>query len=131
MPTPGSTFLNSRDIKLSALFTIGAESANTITVNIQLLDRENRNEIAERAAVGFYLSADANGDSTAVAATSLVGGTDGIMQEFISNSAGRLVSEVDGDIDVVVGDASGVATYYLVLVMPDGKLIVSSAITFA
>lgn len=131
MPTLGSTFLNNRDLKLAASFTIGAESSNTITVNIQLKDRENGNELSERASVGFYLSSDANGDSITTAATSLAAGTDGLMQEWISNSAGRLVSEADGDIDVVIGDASGVATYYLVLIMPDGKLYVSDAITFA
>jgi hypothetical protein len=114
-----------------ASFTIGAESGgNTITVNIQLLDADG-NDLATRAAVGFYLSADANGDAVAVAATSLAAGTDGNMQEFIANSAGRLVSEADGDIDVVVGDASGVATYYLILVLPNGLLKASAAITFA
>lgn len=114
----------------TATFVIGAETANTITVNIQLKDAAGV-DMAIRSAVGFYLSSDANGDTTAVAATSLVAGTDGVMQEFISNSAGRLISESDGDIDVVVGDASGVATYYLILVMPNGKLVASTAITFA
>lgn len=115
----------------SASFVIGAESGgNTITVNIQLLDAAGV-DMAIRSSVGFYLSADAAGDSTAVAATSLVAGTDGVMQEFISNSAGRLISEADGDIDVVIGDASGAATYYLILVMPNGKLVASSVITFA
>ncbi len=114
----------------SASFTIGAEAGNAITVAVQLKDAAG-NDMATRSAVGFYLSADANGDSTAVAATSLAAGTDGVMQEFIANSAGRLISEADGDIDVAIGDASGVATYYLVLVMPNGSLSVSSAITFA
>ena len=115
----------------SASFVIGTETGgNEITVNIQLLDAAGA-AMAIRSAVGFYLSADANGDSTAVAATSLAAGTDGVMQEFIANSAGRLISEADGDIDVVIGDASGAATYYLVLIMPNGKLVVSNAITFA
>ena len=42
-----------------------------------------------------------------------------------------LVIEADGDIDITIGDASGAATYYLVLVMPSGELVVSDAITFA
>jgi hypothetical protein len=112
-----------------ASFVIAAEDANTITVSIQLLDADGT-ALATRAAVGFYLSADANGDAVAVAATSLAAGTDGNMQEFIANSAGRLVSEADGDIDVVVGDASGAATYYLILILPNGLLKASAAITF-
>lgn len=114
----------------SASFTIAAETGNTITVSIQLKDAAGA-DMATRSSVGFYLSADANGDSTAVATTSLAAGTDGVMQEFISNSVGRLISEADGDIDVVVGDASGVATYYLILIMPNGSLSTSGAITFA
>lgn len=115
----------------TATFVIGTETGgNEITVSIQLKDAAGA-DMATRSSVGFYLSNDANGDSTKVAATSLVAGTDGVMQEFISNSAGRLVSEADGDIDVVIGDASGAATYYLVLIMPNGSLVVSSAITFA
>jgi len=41
-----------------------------------------------------------------------------------------LVSEADGDIDINVNEA-GVATWYLVLVLPNGKLVASGAITFA
>lgn len=124
--------LNLNDNQVAtATFVIGAETGgDEITVNIQLLDAAGA-DMAIRSSVDFYLSSDANGDAIVAATTSLVGGTDGIMQEFISNSAGRLVSEADGDIDIVIGDASGVATYYLVLVMPSGKLVVSTAITFA
>jgi len=42
----------------------------------------------------------------------------------------ELVSESDGDIDIDIVE-SGVATWYLVLVMPSGKLVASTAITFA
>jgi hypothetical protein len=124
--------LNLNDNQVAtATFSIGAETGgNEITVAIQLKDAAG-SDMATRASVGFYLSNDAAGDSTKVAATSLVAGTDGVMQEFISNSVGRLVSEADGDIDVVIGDASGAATYYLILIMPNGSLVPSAAITFA
>lgn len=126
-----SKFDNSRDLLIKPVYTIGAEAANVITVSVQLVDRKNGNEISERVQVGFYLSSDANGDAVVAATTSLAAGTDGLMLEYIANSAGVLTSEADGDIDVAVGDASGVATYYLILVMPDGKLYPSGAITFA
>jgi hypothetical protein len=114
-----------------ATFTIGAESGgNVINVGIQLTDAAG-NDMAIRNSLPFYLSADANGDAIATAATSLAIGTDGLMIEWVSNSSGMLTSEADGDIDINVGDASGVATYYLVLVLPNGKLTVSAAITFA
>ena len=41
-----------------------------------------------------------------------------------------LTSESDGDIDIDFTD-SGAQTVYLVLVMPNGRLVISSAITHA
>ena len=113
-----------------ATFTIGTEAGNVINVAVQLKDGAG-DDIATRAAVQFYLSDDADGDTIVAAATSLAIGTDGVAIENISNSAGLLISEADGDIDINIGDASGAATYYLVLVMPSGELVVSDAITFA
>lgn len=117
-------------IPAGATFAIGTETTNVINVAIQLFDGAG-DEIATRAAIWFYLSDDAEGDTVVAATTSLAIGTDGVAIEMISNSAGMLISEVDGDIDISIGDASGAATYYLVLVMPTGALVVSDAITFA
>lgn len=114
----------------SASFTNGAEAGNEIIVSIQFLDAAGA-AMATRCNVPFYLSDSATGDTIVAAATSLVAGTDGVLIETISNSAGSITSEADGDADVVIGDASGAATYYIVLVMPNGSLVVSSAITFA
>lgn len=114
----------------SATFTIGAEAANVINVAIQLTDGAGE-AIATRAGLAFYVSSSATGDTVVAAATSLAIGTDGVAIEAVSNSAGWLVTEADGTADVNIGDASGAATYYLVLVMPSGQLVVSSAITFA
>lgn len=114
-----------------ASFVIGAESGgNVINVAIQLLDADG-NDLATRAAVFFYLSDDADGDTVVAATTSLAIGTDGVAIEYVSNSAGLLISEADGDIDLNIGDASGAATYYLVLVLPNGLLKVSDVIEFA
>lgn len=43
----------------------------------------------------------------------------------------QLTSEADGDIDVNIINATTTPTYYLVLVLPNGRLAVSGAITFA
>jgi hypothetical protein len=114
-----------------AVITIGAEAGNVIKVTVQLKGSRNRN-LAQRAAVGFYLSDDAHGDSTTATAPSsgIAVATNGVMQEFIADKAGRLVSEANGLIDINFSEA-GVATWYLVLVLGDGSLVVSGAITFA
>ena len=113
-----------------ATITVGAEGSNAINVAIQLLD-QNLRDLAQRGTVGFYLSDDANGDSiTATAPSSGIAiGTDGLMREYITDKAGRLTSESDGDIDITLTEAS-TGTWYLVLEMPDGSLKVSGAITF-
>lgn len=114
----------------NATFVIGAEATNAITVNIQLKDNEQ--DIGQRACLFAYLSADANGDSmTSLATPTFAAGTDGVVGTVISGKAMMLISESDGDIDLVITYTTGAGTVYLVLVMPDGSLKVSNAITFA
>lgn len=112
-----------------ATIAIGAEGAS-IAVTIQLLDAAGE-EIAARAAVMAYLSSNANGD--AIIGTAPDGGvaigTDGLLIPVVTGKAFWLVSEADGDIDIAITE-SGAATYYLILVMPDGSLVASSVITF-
>ena len=121
-----------KEVRLDAQMVIGTEAADVINVAIQLIDWDNSNPLDERAQVGFYMSDDAAGDSIAASAASvgIAIGTDGLMIEWTANLAGVLVSEIDGDIDIDIEEAS-VDTWYLVLVMPDGRLVVSGAITFA
>lgn len=114
-----------------ATFAVGVEGTNAINVAIQLQDA-NYADLSQRAALQWYLSDDANGDTlTATAPSSGIAiGTDGLLIEHTNNKAGTVVSESDGDIDVTLTEA-GVVTWYLVLVLPDGSLAVSGAITFA
>lgn len=128
----GSKFATHRDLKIGAKFEVGEENTNAINVAVQLVDRENGNEIAERVAVPWYLSADAHGDAIAAAAPSggIAIGTDGLLLEWTANLSGMAISEADGDLDVTLTETAA-KTFYLVLVMPDGQLAVSSAIAFA
>lgn len=112
-------------------FVIGADAGTTINVGIQLKDSAGV-DLAVRGSVLAYLSNDANGDSIATTAPSggWAIGTDGVLIPLVAGKAAQLVSESDGDIDVTITEA-GAATWYLVLVMPDGRLVVSTAITFS
>lgn len=114
-----------------ASFTIGTEAANVINVAIQLTDGAGSN-LAKRGFVQVYLSNDANGDSIATTGTpaGLAIGTDGLFQQLTANKAGFCTSEADGSIDLNITN-TGAGTQYLVVVLPSGKLVVSSAITFA
>jgi hypothetical protein len=116
---------------LSASIIVGDEAADTINVAIQLKDA-NGADLAVRGRVFAYLSDDANGDSIAAAAPSghAAIGTDGLLIPQVMDKAFDLISEADGDIDVNIVEA-GAATWYLILVLPNGKLMASGAITFA
>jgi len=117
---------------LLATFVVGAETGgNTINVSIALKDAGGT-AIAVRGSVFAYMSDDANGDAIAAAAASggVAIGTDGLAIPVVAAKAFQLVSESDGHIDVNVVEAAG-ATWYLVVVLPTGKLAVSGAITFA
>ena len=120
-----------KEVRLDAQFTIGTEAANVINVAVQLIDWDNNNPVDEQLSVEWYLSSDANGNALASApSVGIAIGTDGLLMEHISNQAGTMVCEADGDIDVDIEDA-GTPTMYLVLIMPDGRLAISGAITFA
>ena len=113
---------------LGAEITIGAETGSR-TISIQLIGQGG--DLAQRASIMAYLSDDANGDSIAVTAPDTVAaGTDGIYMPIIAGKLFNLISEADGDIDLVITE-NGVDTWYLVLIMPDGSLEVSDAIDFA
>lgn len=128
----GALFSQTNHRELDAKITVGTEAANAINVAIQLKDRFGGGEMAERVGIFAYLSDDAYGNS--VAATAPDGGaaigTDGLAIPLVANKAFWLVSEADGDIDITITE-SGADTFYLILVMPDGKLVPSGAITFA
>ena len=114
-----------------ASITVGAEATNAIPVTIQLQDAEGT-ALASRRSVFAYLSDDANGDSVAATAPdgNVAIGTDGVLIPVVTDKAFQLTSEADGDIDLSIGE-SGIDTWYLVVVLPDGRLTVSDAITFA
>lgn len=110
--------------------TVGAQAEDVINVAIQLKDSAGA-DLAVRGSILAYLSDDANGDSIAASAPSggVDIGTDGVAIPLVDGKAFQLVSEADGDIDLDI-EESGAATFYLVLVMPDGRLVASEAITF-
>lgn len=124
-PTPDGRYYNSPN-DVSAV--IGAEAANAITVNIQLL--AGAAEITERAAVHIYQSSDANGDVPVAAQTSLALGTDGSLLGTLTAATSILaLSEADGDIDIVITD-TGAVTRYLQVVLPQGTKKTIGPITF-
>lgn len=130
--TPAAAEINKLSgAPLHATMAVGAETSNAITVSVQLQNGSGV-DLAVRGSTVSYLSDDANGDSVIATVPSggVAAGTDGVIIPVVVGKAFILISEADGDIDVVITEA-GVKTCYLILVMPTGKLIASGAITFA
>lgn len=115
-----------------ATFVIGAESGgNVINVGIQLTDA-NARDLGVKGAVQAYWSDDADGNTpSASPPTTTAIGTDGVCLPLLADKHFQLVSEDDGDIDLNVTYAGGAATWYLNLLMPDGSIKTTTAITFA
>lgn len=109
-------------------FVVGTEAGNAITTNIQLLN--GATELDEAGFVFVYLSSDAAGQAPQAAQTSIACGTDGSVVGTLTAATTLLVvSEADGDIDIVVTD-TGTYTRYLNVVFPNG-LRKAVAMTFA
>ncbi len=110
-------------------FSIGVQSGTVINVGIQLQDGVQ--DVGERCQFLAYLSDDANGDS--IAATAPSGGwaigTDGLLIPVVANKAAHFVSEADGDVDIAITQATS-DVFYLIVALPDGRLVASPAITF-
>ena len=111
--------------------SVAVEGGNEIDVTCVFTDAAGQ-ALAERRCVHAYLSDDADGDS--IAGTAPDAGwdiaTDGLLIPIVADKAAMLVCEADGSLDITIGE-SGVDTWFLVIVLPGGTLVVSAAITFA
>jgi hypothetical protein len=109
-----------------------AEDGDVVTVTIQLYaDAQGARALENVASVDFWLSDDSGGDG--VAATAPDGGiaaTTGGDNQVVAGKSGFLTSDATGAIVITV-EESGSDTFYLVLRLPTGRVIVSSALTFA
>ena len=122
---------NFNGMAADATVTAGATHTDTIATTIQLKDW-NGDDLTEPACVWAYLASDADGlnmNATALT-TEMSIGTDGSIAVILANVAYLLVSEADGDIDVTMGYTTGAKNFYLVVVLPTGKRVVSDVLAF-
>lgn len=113
------------------LDTEGDTAANTIRATVQLKDK-NDSDLVAPTVVRAYLADNGKGSSLAdTAPTGGVGiGTKGeIFLEDVTNKLLTVVSDVFGVFDLDIVD-TGTPTFWLVVILSDGRLVVSAAITF-
>jgi hypothetical protein len=113
-------------------FVVGAEGGDIINVGIQFTDADGT-DVAELVVATAYLSDDIAGVDISAAApdTAVIAGTDGIILAVHTTDLVLLIqSEADGHFDLSL-DETSTGTWYAVVVLPNGTLAVSAAITFA
>ena len=128
-----ATISNFPNARIRPTFTVGAENTNVVAVGVQFRDERDGNLISERVSVTAFLSTDAEGEVLAPTAPSggvAVAGGVGLAVPLVTNRVWQLVSDASGQIDLEVTE-TGAATWYLVVVNPDGTLSVSGVLTFA
>lgn len=124
--------LDSKAFGYNATIVVGVETGgNTKNIAIQLKDYDGT-DLAVRSSMLAFLTDATAGEALAAAAASgnVAVGTDGGCIHIVTDKLFLLTSEADGDIDLNIVEA-GAAEWYLVIVLPDGKRVVSGAITFA
>ena len=92
------------------------------------------NAVAVANNLPMYLSDDAAGQTlvTSVLTADAVIGTDGtIVQVETAKKAWRVTAEANGQFDLTFAKTDGAATVYLNVVLPNGMLATSGAITFS
>lgn len=114
-----------------AALTIGAEDTNVIKVTVQL-QTPARDNVAARKGFLCYLSDNANGDDLiGTAHTSIAVAAVGVLIPLVAGKAFLAKTDANGVIDINITQSSGAKTAYLNIVMPDGSVQTSAAITHA
>jgi len=114
------------DCAYDCTITVGT-ATDTCACVIQLLDFAG-NDLTVPGTVDIYFTSDADGQVMADV-TDCASGTDGDLLELLTDYYFMAVSEADGDIDVTL-DGSGADTVYMNVRLPNGKVVISSVITF-
>lgn len=111
--------------------TVGDEAANVRDIAIQLKDL-NGDDIKSRQAVELLVLLDANGDAFAATggSTGIELDTDGALLPIVAKKYFKAISEADGDIDLTWTD-TGTEAAYLGVLLPNGRLVISDALTNA
>jgi hypothetical protein len=130
----GELLANGKEVTMpcvDASITVGDEATNVRTITIQLKDA-NGADINYVEVVELLLFLDAGGLAFAVTggSTGIAIGTDGALLPVVAKKYFLATSEADGDIDLTWTD-TGTEVAFLGVRLPNGKVVVSSALTNA
>lgn len=133
---PATKYANTAGNAVDCTLTVGAEvPAPTHSIKVSGVFKDYLgNAVTEAVVFLAYLSDDALGQvlSTLVPTADAVVVTDGnILKVHTANIMYSVISEANGQFDLTWAKTNGVDTAYLNVVMPDGRMKHSGAITFS
>lgn len=115
-----------------ASFTKAAETANMIAVTIQAKARKR--VIAKRVWLNVWLSDAATGVGLVATAPDggvAAGASGNIQNAFVASKMFKCLTDATGKLILNITHAAGAKTLYVGVEMPDGTIVVSTAVTFA
>ena len=119
------------DMPIDASITVGAAHTSAVAATIQLKDYLG-DALAVSGSVIAFLTSDAAGldINTTALTTDMVIVTNGSLAILLANKVYLLTSEANGTIGVQLGYTTGAKDFYLVIILPSGKKVVSSKFEF-
>lgn len=113
-------------------WTVGAEAANVIKVTAKLKTVRNK-AITERRAVRVWLTQSATTlaiAGTAPSGTVVIAAKGSVLATVTAKLFFHIITDAAGEFDLNITEV-GAATWYVVVQLDDGTLLVSPAVTFA
>jgi hypothetical protein len=116
---------------VDAVITVGAENANVRAITIQLLDADGNDiNYVENVELHVFLNAAMTAYVVTGGSTGIAIGTDGALLALVAKKIFVATSEADGDIDLTWTD-TGTEAAFLGVKLPNGRMVVSAALTNA
>ncbi|MEN3145703.1 hypothetical protein ABCW43_00150 [Neorhizobium sp. IRAMC:178] len=116
---------------VDASITVGAEASDARAITIQLKDADGNDiNYVETVEIIMFLNAARTAFVVTGGSTGIAIGTDGALLAVVAKKYFLATSEADGDIDLTWTD-TGTEAAYLGLRLPNGRIVMSSALTNA
>jgi hypothetical protein len=116
---------------VDASITVGAEAGDARAITIQLKDFKGADiDYVENVLAVLYLNAARTAFVVTGGSTGIAIGADGALLALVAKKVFLLTSEADGDIDLTWTD-TGTEAAYLGLHLPNGRIVLSDALTNA
>jgi hypothetical protein len=116
---------------VDATITVGDESSDARAITIQLKDAQGNDiDYVECVEIIMFLNSAGTAFVVTGGSTGIAIGTDGALLTVVAKKYFLATSEADGDIDLTWTD-TGTEAAYLGVRLPNGRIVMSSALTNA